>query len=29
MELLNVKKFVPGKPKKVIFVKDRLINFVV
>lgn len=29
MELENVKKFVPGTPKKVIFVKDRLINFVV
>ena len=29
MELENVKKFVPGTPNKVIFVKDRLINFVV
>ncbi len=28
MELENVKKFVPGIPKKTIFVKDRLINFV-
>lgn len=25
----NVKKFVPDKPKKVIFVKDKLINFVI
>ncbi|MFH0828888.1 MAG: class I tRNA ligase family protein [Candidatus Kerfeldbacteria bacterium] len=29
MELDNVKKFMAGDPKKVIFVKDRLINFVV